>query len=695
MAKETPKTERDISQAERDLLKEIREDYRHFLDYWRTNRDEMSMDMRFASGHAFTPDEEARRRALDRPCETPDELSQYVKQTNNNLRQSKRDAKITPASEDANQDDAEKRESVLRGLNHRGNFQAAFQTAFEQCTWCSQGVFGISIKYTDSSKQHSEPRPRRIANQFSALLDPYAKEADYSDQEKAFIVDRIRKSNFTRLYPNAQKRSFGPEDSKIAPDWILGEELIIAEAWRKASELDTKFDSSIKEGEIIQYMTNGIEILDTVHWPGSWIPVIPILGEELYVEEEGNSKRMYLSQIRRARVAQKMLAFIASGEIEEFGQAPRTKYIGYDGQFTSPDWETINVDPKAYISVPILADPTDPTKVLPLPTLVQFNPHAQEYETAGEVWRRRVQAGIGVMPLPTQALRQNEKSGIALEKIQNQEAVGSYHFTDNADRALVNYARQMNELITKVMVNPRQVGVKLKDDSHSLMHIVSGDHPEPDGAKPEEILHVDQGEYDVTILTGPSYQSEREEQSSFVDTLLQNLQTLPIPPPIATKILALAIRMKNLGHLGDQIAKMLDPEQGDPQAQLQGAQAQAAQMQQAMGEMGAELQKLKLEKQGKVVDNEYNLKLEQLKQNFEVWKVQVTLDNARAIAEIQTKAQIAIERTRQIQEVETELHSAAHEAAMSAQEHGQTLEQGQQAAALAPQPDQNSNGGEE
>lgn len=671
------------SEKDKALLKEIREDYRHFLDYWRENRNEMEVDMRFAGGDAFTPDERAFREGLKRPCETPDELSQYVKQTNNNLRQNKRDAKITPASEDATDDDAEKREAVLRGLNHRGNFQAAFQTAYEQCTWCAFGFLGISLKYTDSTKDHIEPRPRRIGNQFSVLLDPYAKEADYSDQKKCFVVEIIRKSDFARLYPKAQKRSFGAEDAKIASDWVMGDEIVTAEAWR------------IEEGKVIQYLTNGLEILDKVEWVGSWIPIIPLLGEEIYVTEGGRTKRRYLSLIRRARVAQKMLAFLASQEIEEFAQAPRTKYIGYDGQFTSPDWATLNTDPKAWISVPAMADPLNPNQVLPLPGLVQFDPHAEEYERSGEVWRRRVQSGIGIQPLPTAAQRQNEKSGVALERIQTQEATGSYHFTDNADRALVNYARQMNELITKTMTTPRQVGIKLKNGKDDLLHIRSGNHPMPNGAEADDVLYVDKGEYDATILTGPSYQSEREEQSSFVDTLLQNLQSLPIPPPIATKILAIAVKMKNLGHLGEEIAKLLDPEEGDPRQQVQKLMANAQQQQAAMAEMQQELQKLQMEKQGKVVDNEYNLKLKQMQTDFERWKVQVTLDNARAIAEIRTKAQIAIERAQQLREVDSELHQSAHEAALQKDQQAHDAAQAQLAQAAAAEAAQSQNGHED
>ena len=43
---------------------------------------------------------------------------------------------------------------------------------------------------------------------------------------------------------------------------------------------------------------------------------------------------------------------------------------------------------------------------------------------------------MGITPLPTAAQRQNEKSGIALERMENLEALGSFHFVDGYDRAI-------------------------------------------------------------------------------------------------------------------------------------------------------------------------------------------------------------------------------------------------------------------
>jgi hypothetical protein len=169
---------------------------------------------------------------------------------------------------------------------------------------------------------------------------------------------------------------------------------------------------------------------------------------------------------------------------------------------------------------------------------------------------------------------------------------------------------------------------------------------------------VGDGDHDVTVSTGPSYQSQREAVGEFLDTLIQNLPNLPIPPQAAAKLLALAIQMKELGPKGDQMAEIISPSDGDQAQQLQGLQAQLQQQAAAMNEMQGQFQRLLVEKQGKVIDNEYALKLKEM-------DIQAKL----AIAEIETKAQNVSERLAFVEEFIKQQHSQAHDAGMQAQDH--------------------------
>ena len=70
---------------------------------------------------------------------------------------------------------------------------------------------------------------------------------------------------------------------------------------------------------------------------------------------------------------------------------------------------------------------------------------------------------------------------------------------------------------------------------------------------------TDEDQYDVIISTGPPYKTQREEGAVFVDMMVSNLQNLPLDPMSKSKLLALMVRLKGLGPVGDEMIKILDP----------------------------------------------------------------------------------------------------------------------------------------
>jgi Phage P22-like portal protein len=693
------KKKRD-SKGDEEILVQCRKDYSYMLDYWSYNRDLAADDMRFVLGKFYTQAEKQKR--AGRPCLEPDEISQYLKQCTNNYRQAKRSIKVIPRGEGASDQDAERRSAIIRGIIYQSNGQAAFTTGHEGAVHCGFGGWMVTTK-SMGKNGGVEPRIRRIPNQFTMLFDPDAREADFSDQNKFFVTDSIRESDFEERFPDAQKTSFSTEDRKMAPDWFKGGNLVIAEYWRRY------------KGQVTQYLTNGVEILSEIPWLGSWIPAVIVVGEELYEQDDdGQSKRVFMSMTRRMKTPQKMLAFIASQEAEEFGMAPRSPLLLWEGQEAADKkaLENLNTTPRAFVKLKPGKDAAgSPLPDLPAGGRLPFTPNAQAYEIAREAWRRSIQSAAGITPLPTDAQRQNEKSGIALEKIQNQEQVGTFHFTDNMDRALEFTGRILNELISNVMDTPRSVSVRGNDDSHSLLVVgaqehenllkeraqaLMGDKPMPQAGL--DYLITDRGEWDVTLSTGPDFQSQREEQSDFVDTLIKEGPALQLPPQVLNKLVSLAVKMKDLGHFGDEIAKLLDPDD-QSQQQLQMAQQQLAEIQKQAADLAQEVQQLKLEKHGRVIDNEYKTHIKGLELAMQGQVAQLNADIKVLIAEIQTKAQNQAERDRLFQETQTENHHAAHEVALQkdqqAHEHSiankQAIVQAQQAA-QAQQSQQQSDG---
>lgn len=647
------------------LLREIREDYSYFRDFWRENYEEAKTDLRFISGDPWEPNDRKLREDNGRPVLCPDELDQYLNQAINNVRQNPISIKIEPASEGAEDQDAVTRSAIISGIEYQSNAQSAYNNAFSCAINCGFGFFRITTQVTGKDGEQS-PRIKILGNPLSVLLDPNAKELDFSDQKRCFLFDVMRKSDFGRRYPKAQKKSFTADDSTAAPGWFDGDNIVVAEYWR----IDG-YDENGKDGKVTQYITNGVEILDTTPWLGSWIPIIPVLGKELYVPRGGEMTRMFYSMIRKARGAQMMLAYIASQEAEEYGMAPRAPFVGYVGQFeTDKDaWTTLNKVPRAFVQVDPQTDMGGGAP-LPLPTRPAFTPNAQAYELGKESWRRSIQSSMGIMPLPTAAQEQNQKSGIALQRIETQQSVGAYHFTANLKLSLQYGGKQLNELITKIMDTPRHVGIRNADETHSLLPVAPGGQM-PEGAQPDDQpFDPTKGEFDVTISTGPSYQSQREEASSFVDLLVQELDQLPVAPQAKATLLAKAIKLKDLGPIGDEISKILDPTgDGEPiPPQAQQAIAQLHQQIQQLTELGqqqqAKIMSLEFEKQAKVVDNQGK---------FAIQKLQI--EAALAEAEINTKAQSLSERMDFVGDLLKQLVGQQHEAALQATGAQQGMQQ--------------------
>jgi hypothetical protein len=679
--------------ASDELLTQIREDWRYVREYWRENHEESEKDMDVV---ACIPPQEFRDDRKGRPCIWPDETSQYIKQANNNLRKNKRSVKISPRSQDAKDADAEHRQAYIRGIEYASKAQSIYTTGFESAVQCGFGYWRLKLEVV-GRKGEQEPRLARIPNWATVFPDPDAREADFSDQNICFVMDQMRQATFARKYPKAQKRSFSPADAEVAPGWLSGQDIVVAEYWtRKEHDDDDAKRAEDKDGlkryQVKQRITNGLEILDTYSWIGSWIPIIGVFGEEIYVRSSGQSKRMFMSLIRRARGPQTMLAYTASQEAEEFGLAPRAPLQGYKGQFDPKKHSDIHKVPRAYVEFNIPADWNVNWGPPPMPTRPQFMPNAEAYELAFERWRRSIQSAMGIAPLPTSAQRQNEKSGVALEKIQDQEAIGSFHFTDNFVRALGNTGRQANELITLLAdldSLPKQLlGRDQKDEDLQLHVAPKGQSGEISEELPEghQWFFAHRGEFEVSAGDGPNYESEREECSEFADHLLEMIPQMGLPPQITTQMLAIAVKLKNIGTFGDEIADLLSPP--DPNNLPPAAKAILAQMNAQLQQAQQEVMQLKLEKLGKVTEIHGKMALAKQEHITRMTEADKDRETKLAVAEISTKAQSVSERLAMIHDLMQQFHDQAHELGLQMQQHDQAKELAAQQAEDAKQQQQ-------
>lgn len=686
------------------LLTEIRENFSYAVDALREIRLEAQTDMRFISGDGWDPKERAARDdpKQPRPCLDNDELSQYVNQLINDVRESPRSIKVIPTGSGSNDKTADLRADKIRNIEYDSAAQAAYVTAFEGAVQRGYGAARVNTAPNSDSPFDDNKKIviRRIANPDSVYPDPDFREADGSDMRWCFVVDWMSREKFKDKYPKAKYADFAAEMGSSKPHWAAERGIQIAEYWKVESANQTACKladgrvmdaADVPEGAIVvakkeytkqqavQYITNGFEILEEkVSFPCKYIPIVLCIGRELWIDSGGQSKRVWESLIRHARSPQQLYNYYRTTQAEVVRMVPKSPFVGARGQFEGheKDWQQVNNKPLAYLEYEAFVADTagNPQQQLPPPARPAYDPPVQQLEAGAQAARMAIQAAMGIMPLPTQAQRQNEKSGVALEHIKDETQKGSYHFIDNYERFLMHVGRIINELLPKVYDTPRDVVVTRQDGKHEIVHINEAD-PRQAAQGQAAILAFGDGEHDVTISTGPSYQSERDKADQFVTNLFPTIAAMPIADAAKAQLTALAIRLQDLGPLGDQMAKVIFP---DEQAQIP-PQAQAAlqQLQQRLQLADLTVAQLQQEKVSEFAKLQNDLAI--ARENNET-KI--------AIAEITTKAQILQERLNTLTEAQQAMHDAAHDVGLSELEHAQTLQQGQQAAEQAAQQQQ-------
>ena len=550
-----------------ELLKEIQETHDYFVSRWQRIWDEGDEDMKYIMGDPWDPAEKKLRTELHRPCLSFDELSQYLNQVQNEYRQNPRGIKIIPGGKKADDKTAELRADIIRGIESKSNAKTAYVTALDNSAMRGFGYFRVGTRYIDQ-EGNQEIFIARVANPKSIMLDPDASEITCSDGMRAFVDTLVPKARFKERFPKAKVLDFNSSLwTTGATAWIKGEHVQVSEYW-KVTLTAGKF---MEERSIKQYLTNGREILEENEWPGRWIPIIPMFGREVYYDYGAGEERVLMSLIRLAREPYRAYCYTRTTSLELIGMMPKAPYVGYEGQFAGheEEWQNAHRVPRAFLQVKPMMDATG-QNLLPLPQRPAYQADVAATEIVSESLRRSIQSAMGMTALPTAALRRNEKSGVALQQIKESEQTGTYHLLHNADLALEFAGKIIVDLMPKVIDTERELGTIHKDESYEVVTVNSEQSAE-DG-KPSQLL--DDAPHDVMVTTGPSFQSQRQEAQSFVDMLASNPQLVQLalanPQSSAAKLFSLAIRLRQLGPLGDEMADAIDPskEMGDvpPQA---------------------------------------------------------------------------------------------------------------------------------
>lgn len=558
-----------------------------------------------------------------RPILTINRLPQHVRQVTNDQRQNRPGIKVIPVDDNADIKVAEVLEGMMRHIEYISDADVAYDTACDNQVTFGEGYFRLLTDYMDEDSFEQDIRIGRIRNSFSVYMDPTIQDPTGADAQWCFITQDLLKEEYSRLFPRAKPISTlmdeGTGDNSLG-DWLSEDTLRIAEYFYCEYKPDTLFlfadgravfrddpvfkvftlkgEAPIKQRTVqrksIKWLkTNGFEVLEEQDWPGKWIPVIRVVGNEYEVEG-----RLYLSGlVRNAKDPQRLYNYWCSQEAEMLALAPKAPFIGYGGQFEGYEtqWKTANVRNWPYLEVN--PDATDAQGTpLPLPQRAQPPlPQAGLFQAKMGA-ADDIKATTGQYD-PSLGNNSNETSGKAILLRERQSDTGTYHYVDNLARAVRNCGRQIVDLIPKIYDTQRIARIVGQEGDTEMVKLnpmqdkpVNEIRDQQTNAINETIYNLSIGKYDVMVTTGPSYMTKRQEAADSMAQILQgNPEMWAIFGDIAARSmdwhLAQEVSERMKRWIGQNNPALL--EDGEDNPALAAAQQQidvlGQQLQQAMG----------------------------------------------------------------------------------------------------------------
>lgn len=559
--------------ADETLLEEARKRFKLCEEAEVDIRKEAIDDLEFLAGNQWDEGVKKQREEDGRPCLTINILPSHIKQVENDIRQNRPSIKVRAVDDKGDVETAKVKQGLFRHIERSSNADVAYDRGAGGAIRCGIGFIRVGTEYCDPKSFDQEIKIWSVPNPLTISLDPASKEPDGSDAEFGFANDYESIESLKAQYPNAKlvsKEEFADLLGAEAPDWMRDDgHLRVCEYFYKEWKKDTLYlladGSKVLKGELpkgkelppelikseretlvpsVKWVKmTGAEILEKRDWAGKYIPLIPVYGEELWV----NGKRILKSLIRDAKDPQRMKNYWKSAETEAIALAPRAPYIGYAGQFKGYEqkWALSNKKSFPYLEVAPVAIGGAPA---PLPQRQTAEPAIQAISMASREASEEIKMTTGIYDASL-GNRSNETSGVAIARRANQAQTSNFHFIDNLNRSIRQVGRVVLDLMPTVYDAARVVRIIGEDDEEKIVAI----NQQVDG---EKAHYMDAGQYDVAVDTGPSFQTKRQEAA---ETMLELMTKVPIVGQAAPDLMVKNMDFAGNNDVADRIKKMLPP----------------------------------------------------------------------------------------------------------------------------------------
>ncbi len=612
MAESDAQNATSTGDKDNDFLTEARRLYKTDYDAVRTNVRLMGDDIRFYANDQWLNEDRVEREAQNRPVITEDHMAPAVRQITNDMRMNKPSIRVRPVDSEGDPEVAKIYQGLIRNIEQQ-SFAAtgnAYVKAGENATICGQGAFRIISEYVSDNAFDQNLKIVPIRSALAVIWDADAQSPTRDDAKRCWILTWMSKEAFNKAYPDKPTTNW--EGNAVSQewyqDWSKKDEVLIAEyfwlkpttktIWRMAAdkrvvdvtdmeeaERDALVESQAREAlengeapppqpyeerqidsnEVWRAVINGADILEEPRqWPGRYIPVINVLGEEIFLEDSRTMRGL----VRVGKDSQRMINYHNSAAIEHVSLSPKQPYLVTTEQVSGleSEWQIANRQNAPYQRYNFDPNAPGPPQRAKGPEIPAALLTLKQESVKG------FQATTNVYPSSTGA-DANEISGVAIQKRDTQGDVANFHYVDNLQHAIAYCGKQLIDLIPKFYDGERIVRILGEDDAEDMVAINVVD-PVTDEIKND----MTAGQYDMVIMSGPSYSTKRAEAAAFFEKFMQ--AATPQERALVMDLLVKQLDIAGVDELYERLRKqavasgIAEPEEGEEAPEPAGPSAE-------------------------------------------------------------------------------------------------------------------------
>jgi len=628
-----------------DILDEAEELFDDCKTGWGDIYEGGKEDVRFAAGEQWDDTEKNGRRDSNRPCLTINLLPQHIHQVSNDIRMNTPSINVIPEDDEANEEDAQAIKEWIRGIEYKSKADAAYDTAVDCAIRGRIGWLRVDHDYTDESGFEQDIKILRVPNPYAVWIDPSITECDGSDAMFGFVIDEYSKREFKKKWPGKNPVSFGretraddktvqvaeffqiEESSKPAALMADGSEVEYSDDMKESPDL--KAVRNIKARTVKRYKLSGDDILEETTFPGCYVPLVPVFGEEQWID----GKRTLKSLVTNAKDPQRLYNLWKSYEAEVLQKSPIAPVMAAEGQTEdyAAQWKNPHsTNVLRYKTTDVNGQPVGP------PQRLQPASIPTGLVNASMIAKDDIKGSTGIYDASLGA-RSNEQSGKAITARQKEGDVSNFHYGDNLDRAIAQLGRIIVGMRSEVI-----------DTERTLMGVGVDDKPTAFGVngkivnKQKQTHDFTKGKYGVRVSTGASFSTKKQEAASFLENVVSRDPNLMM---IAGDLLFKAMDIPGAEALSERMKLMLppqikqaedakeagqeiDPEKMAMQQTLEKSMAYAQQLEQQLQIATQQLQNTEIQNQL----NQQKMANEKAKLDLEMEKTQVEAYRAESEA---------------------------------------------------------------